>query len=805
MILRVILRVKQFLGFVMLASVLSICIFPPQPSIAAPKRALLQEDVSYVNANVYGAGLNATTLNAALSALGTTNKRTLFLATGVWNLAVNVTVPLNITLWIPSGTTVTINGGVTFTVHGPLIVDADNTTWHSGAGTFVWDFVSAADVGSGLRSIRQDGAVCDGTTNDGVAIQATITYCLANNCGVFIPESVNGCLVNTDTNPLVINGTGLQVSGASSYWSRIEGTGAGTIFAVTGDNHVFRNFRLRTTSTTAKWLIKLDLARNTRIEGMFLANSSTFPKSLNTADSGGIFATNDSFATRIIGNVFSGTQADSAAISMKSNAGSGATILGNRFDGVSIAAGGTAIQYLGRGAVITGNVMESFGRCMDIVFAGGLTITGNYFEACGTSIINSGLAFSYGVEITGNSFSVSTLSNYVIDIQIGLGYTIKGNNFVGATAEIGGYRTAINANYLSNRGWVVGPNNFNESDEVGFTFTREIVLHTSFAEKNIDVQSEHQYFNPKNLLQGTFESWPSTNRAPGSWAYSSVVPTRVNDSHFGRFGADLSYTAALVNFIYPVISSTQYVGLRGRFAVFCLWMKPSVGTGTLQTQVLDGVQSIASSVATVAGGWARNCTGIRIDPAATKLEVIIDNITVGTTIRVSSPGMWIGTTLPKSPMADPIWGSFTSGPLAVDATTHISSGAGDQQLVAATVPARTLGDNATMHVRAFGTVAGTTDAKTITLRYGGVTLGTISELAADTADWSIEAEIFTTAAGVSQRIIVTTKAGTAFKQFDYLTATVNNGTSDQDIEIRANPVNAGDTVSVTYFRVDVTL
>ena len=187
---------KQFLRFFILASVVSLCAFPLRFSIAETKRALLQEDVSYVNANLYGPGLNATTLNAALAALGTTNQRTLFLAKGVWNLASNVTVPLNITLWIPSGTTVAINGSVTFTVHGPLIVDADNVTWHSGAGAFVWDYTcngSVNTVVSGLGTAPTTVAVnCTMTATVNVTIPATVSLkfaypgCLAPATGVTI-------------------------------------------------------------------------------------------------------------------------------------------------------------------------------------------------------------------------------------------------------------------------------------------------------------------------------------------------------------------------------------------------------------------------------------------------------------------------------------------------------------------------------------------------------------------------------------------------------------------------------------------
>ena len=102
------------------------------------KRSLMQEDVSIVNVLQYGSALNATTLNDAITAIGSINQRVLFLSTGAWTLAVNVTVTSNITLWVPAGTTVAINGGVTLTLNGPL--QADEPLWYSGAGTLAANY-----------------------------------------------------------------------------------------------------------------------------------------------------------------------------------------------------------------------------------------------------------------------------------------------------------------------------------------------------------------------------------------------------------------------------------------------------------------------------------------------------------------------------------------------------------------------------------------------------------------------------------------------------------------------------------------
>lgn len=101
-------------------------------AVAQPKRALMMEDRGYVNTLQYGSALNATTLNAAITALGS-DRRTLFLSAGAWTLASNVTVPCNIHLLIPTSATVSINSGITLSV---CTYFAEGDSWLAGAGTF---------------------------------------------------------------------------------------------------------------------------------------------------------------------------------------------------------------------------------------------------------------------------------------------------------------------------------------------------------------------------------------------------------------------------------------------------------------------------------------------------------------------------------------------------------------------------------------------------------------------------------------------------------------------------------------------
>ena len=797
-------NVKQLLWFVMLASVLNPCIFPLQFSIAAPKRALLQEDVSYVNANVYGAGLNATTLNAALSALGTTNKQTLFLATGVWNLASNVTVPLNITLWIPSGTTVTINGGVTFTVNGPLLVDADNVTWHSGAGTFIWNYVSPISVSLGIRSIAQDGAKCDGTTDDTAALNATIAYCITNRCRVFIPPSATYCKVTAPIN--VLGANGLIIEGVSRRFSHLYCTQADDCLRLgdgTSPNQsrdvILRNFEIFSSNVAALWTLKLLIAYNAIIEQMQIVNPSTQP---TFGLSGGIYVNNSADVT-IRENVIAPIQGGSSGI-LATNASNNLNILANRIDGVANPTSGTGMSIITRGGVIQGNAAQSLQVGYNLTAGTGFLFAGNYCEVCRTGILNDA-TYLEGGSIIGNFFDTNGTTTYPIDIKFGKNLTIANNHFFGHPLnQVNGRYVAINANYETNNDWVIGPNSLHDTLGTPPFVDQEILLHSSYGSKNMDVVSAHAFYSGTNILQGTFEAWPTTTTGPGPWRLSIAAPRRATDSPFGRYGADFDdhSAAGLLVIPFPVISTTYNAELRGQYAMFCIYLKTVSGVGgNLRVQIVDGINTYVGNVIPTAT-FARSCHGVTISATATIFEILLDNNTTGIgTIRVASPGLWLGTTLPQLPVTNPSW-LYASGPLAIDGTTHASTGAGDQQLVVTTVPKFLLGNSSTIKVKAVGTIAGVNDTKTVSLIYGGSTLATISEMAGDTADWSIEAEILNINDS-TQRINVTTKAGTAFKAFDYLTTSVANFANDKDLEIRANPTNAGDTVSVTYFRVDL--
>lgn len=138
-------RLSPWTQQLLISLIVSLALLWPGLLYAAPKHTLMQEDASYVNPLLYGAGLNSTTLNATIVAIGT-DRRTIMLTPGAWTITDDVTVPLTITFWVPMGVTVAINNGITLTLNGPTHID--NPLWYSGAGTLVVNYRDfAVDAG----------------------------------------------------------------------------------------------------------------------------------------------------------------------------------------------------------------------------------------------------------------------------------------------------------------------------------------------------------------------------------------------------------------------------------------------------------------------------------------------------------------------------------------------------------------------------------------------------------------------------------------------------------------------------------
>lgn len=92
-----------------------------------PKRPLVEEEISVVNALKFGATTNSATINTALGNIGLINRRVLFIPNTDrdanflnWTVDVDVTVTPNITLFFGPGGTLDIQPGVTWTQNGQV-------------------------------------------------------------------------------------------------------------------------------------------------------------------------------------------------------------------------------------------------------------------------------------------------------------------------------------------------------------------------------------------------------------------------------------------------------------------------------------------------------------------------------------------------------------------------------------------------------------------------------------------------------------------------------------------------------------
>jgi len=139
--------------------------------------------------SVFGNGTDYTynSLNSAISAIGLTNKRALFLSPGTWTVDTNLTVTSNLTLVCPPGTTLSVSSGITLTIEGPVLAGAyqifsgsgtvtisanivEHGKWRDGSGDEWLPAVdNTVDLGSSTKEFK-DGYF-DGTVNaDGLKL-----------------------------------------------------------------------------------------------------------------------------------------------------------------------------------------------------------------------------------------------------------------------------------------------------------------------------------------------------------------------------------------------------------------------------------------------------------------------------------------------------------------------------------------------------------------------------------------------------------------------------------------------------------
>lgn len=147
--------------------------------------------------------------------------------------------------------------------------------------------------------------------------------------------------------------------------------------------------------------------------------------------------------------------------------------------------------------------------------------------------------------------------------------------------------------------------------------------------------------------------------------------------------------------------------------------------------------------------------------------------------------------------------------VAQDATASASSGTGAQDLKTYTVAAGTLGVNDQVHVKAWGTIAGTNDAKSVIIQWeasGGGTskdLAVVSAAAGDVGDFVVEGIAYNRGAANSQYLSGSGIHDSVETLVDDSTNTVDTAATGMVLNIVGDPDNAGDTITVNAWTVTI--
>jgi len=148
-------------------------------------RPIVKDKFDWVGVDVeqmYGSRTGGA-IQEALTAIGTTNKRTLWLSPGTWTLEANLTVTSNVALHIPPGAKIVL-GAYNLTIQGPLISGDYQIFDDSGDGSVTLSSISYIEHDSweddtaGYLSIRIAGtskALFDASAG------ATATYVIINS------------------------------------------------------------------------------------------------------------------------------------------------------------------------------------------------------------------------------------------------------------------------------------------------------------------------------------------------------------------------------------------------------------------------------------------------------------------------------------------------------------------------------------------------------------------------------------------------------------------------------------------------
>lgn len=354
----------------------------------------MQEDIGIVNPLKYGSALNATTLNAAITAIGSVNKRTLFLSTGAWTLASNVTVTSNITLWISAGATVAINAGVTLTFNMcPASIGEYQIFTGSGTVTF------AADAMCEVQAAWWGAAPSASAAVNATAIQAALD------------ASAGSVLLGRGTysysTGLLIRLASPRLRGHGMAATTLSYTGADTAIHASGgvgnDNWRGSITDLRVTTSTGVFGIRFTNLVDFTVERVYITGFSNSGIFLESTGSG-------------------------VVISIKIH---DCDITLNAAGVVATGANNTVNHIVISGSRIRANTGANLDVQSIVV---GWDVHGNDFEAGGlTGPVN--FTGAYGLHYAGNYHEATIAGAYLLQVQHGRGIGIFGNVFEGATVK----------------------------------------------------------------------------------------------------------------------------------------------------------------------------------------------------------------------------------------------------------------------------------------------------------------------------------------------------------------------------------
>ena len=314
-------------------------------------------------------------------------------------------------------------------------------------------------------SVMDFGAICDGTTDDTVAVQKAVTYCVTNNTNLVVPGT---CLLTASINinrAVDVPNTYFYISGVagSTTQAGFKTNTAINLFSSTltpvanapvTQMIVFKDLAIQSSnSSLAAYVLAGNKFLRTKFEncafnGIKCLTTTNYVQSIYFFNCtmrifSGIFfnCTSTCYDVKFMGNlVENGGQCALLGSSTANQGPNGCCFIGNTIEGMT----GSAIQY--------GS-------------AAGLSIIGNYFESNGKDIDGATIGgTSRGIAITGNFYSHGPYSDYGVMWGTCSGAVSMGNlglgniNNLSANSQVAINDASVNSNVsnydaISNSGY----------------------------------------------------------------------------------------------------------------------------------------------------------------------------------------------------------------------------------------------------------------------------------------------------------------------------------------------------------------